>query len=80
MGLMLPTIMLSGFVFPVDSMPVPLRILSNIIPAKWFILILKGLLLKGVSMAYLWKEILILAGMTLVLIGLSVKKYAIRLT
>ena len=80
MGLMLPTIMLSGFVFPVDSMPLPLRILSNIIPAKWFILILKGLLLKGVSMAYLWKEILILAGMTLVLIGLSVKKYAIRLT
>ena len=80
MGLMLPTIMLSGFVFPVDSMPVPLRILSNIIPAKWFILILKGLLLKGVSMAYLWKETLILAGMTLVLIGLSVKKYAIRLT
>src|SRR5690606_11641098 len=44
MGLMLPTIMLSGFVFPVDSMPWPLRVLSNVIPAKWFILILKGLM------------------------------------
>ena len=39
-GLMLPTIMLSGFIFPVDSMPLPLQILSNIIPAKWFIIIL----------------------------------------
>lgn len=80
MGLMLPTIMLSGFVFPVDSMPWPLRVLSNVIPAKWFILILKGLLLKGVDMAYLWKEILILIVMTLTLLGLSIKKYEIRLT
>jgi ABC-2 type transport system permease protein len=79
MGLMLPTIMLSGFVFPVDSMPWPLRALSNLIPAKWFILILKGLLLKGVSITYLWKEVLILVLMTVALIGLSVKKYAIRL-
>jgi ABC-2 type transport system permease protein len=79
MGLMLPTIMLSGFVFPVDSMPWPLQVISNIIPAKWFILILKGLMLKGVSITYLWKEVLILVFMTLALIGLSVKKYAIRL-
>lgn len=79
MGLMLPTIMLSGFVFPVDSMPWPLRFLSNLIPAKWFILILKGLLLKGVSITYLWKEVLILLLMTLALIGLSVKNYATRL-
>ncbi|MFO7258218.1 MAG: ABC transporter permease [Bacteroidota bacterium] len=78
-GLMLPTIMLSGFVFPIDSMPWPLRVLSNIIPAKWFILILKGLMLKGVSITYLWKEVLILIMMTLALIGISVKKYAIRL-
>lgn len=80
MGLMLPTIMLSGFVFPVDSMPLPLRVLSNIIPAKWFILILKGLLLKGVDITYLWKEMLILITMTLALLGLSIKNYAIRLT
>jgi drug efflux transport system permease protein len=80
MGLMLPTIMLSGFIFPIDSMPWPLQIISNIIPAKWFILIVKGLLLKGVSITYLWKETLVLALMTLMLIGLSVKKYAIRLT
>jgi ABC-2 type transport system permease protein len=79
MGLMLPVILLSGFIFPISSMPVPLQIISNIIPAKWFIIIIKGIMLKGVGMAFIWKETLILVGMTLFFIGLSVKKYKIRL-
>ena len=41
MVLMLPTILLSGFIFPIESMPVPLQVISNFIPAKWFIIILK---------------------------------------
>lgn len=79
MGLMLPVILLSGFIFPISSMPIPLQVISNIIPAKWFIVILKGIMLKGVGLAYLWKETLILVGMTLFFIALSVKKYKIRL-
>ncbi|PIV16312.1 MAG: multidrug ABC transporter permease [Flavobacteriales bacterium CG03_land_8_20_14_0_80_35_15] len=79
MGLMLPTILLSGFIFPIASMPLPLQIISNIIPAKWFIIILKGIMLKGVGLYFIWKETLILAGMTLFFIALSVKKYKIRL-
>jgi len=79
MGLMLPVILLSGFIFPISSMPAPLQVISNIIPAKWFIIIIKGIMLKGVGMAYVWKETLILIGMTLFFIGLSVKKYKIRL-
>lgn len=79
MGLMLPVILLSGFIFPISSMPIPLQIISNIIPAKWFIIILKGIMLKGVGLAYLWKETLILIGMTLFFIALSTKKYKIRL-
>jgi len=79
MGLMLPTILLSGFIFPISSMPLPLQVISNIIPAKWFILILKGIMLKGVGLAFIWKETLILIGMTLFFIALSVKKYKIRL-
>jgi len=79
MGLMLPTILLSGFIFPISSMPLPLQIISNIIPAKWFILILKGIMLKGVGLFFIWKETLILIGMTLFFIALSVKKYKIRL-
>ena len=79
MGLMLPTILLSGFIFPVTSMPIPLQVISNIIPAKWFIVILKGIMLKGVGLSYLWKETLILLGMTLLFIAISIKKYKIRL-
>jgi ABC-2 type transport system permease protein len=79
MGLMLPVILLSGFIFPISSMPMPLQIISNIIPAKWFIIIIKGIMLKGVGLQYLWKETLILLGMTLFFIALSAKKYKIRL-
>lgn len=79
MGLMLPVILLSGFIFPISSMPLPLQMISNIIPAKWFIIIIKGIMLKGVGLAYVWKETLILIGMTIFFIGLSVKKYKIRL-
>jgi ABC-2 type transport system permease protein len=79
MGLMLPVILLSGFIFPITSMPLPLQVISNIIPAKWFIIIIKGIMLKGVGLQFVWKETLILIGMTVFFIGLSVKKYKIRL-
>ncbi|WP_338359263.1 ABC transporter permease [Yeosuana marina] len=79
MGLMLPVIILSGFIFPISSMPVPLQFISNIIPAKWFIIIIKAIMLKGVGFSFIWKETLILLVMTLFFIGLSIKKYKIRL-
>ncbi|AMC12234.1 multidrug ABC transporter permease [Lutibacter profundi] len=79
MGLMLPVILLSGFIFPITSMPVPLQIISHIIPAKWFIVILKGIMLKGVGLILVWKETLILVAMTVFFIVLSIKKYKIRL-
>tara|TARA_R110000868_G_scaffold91812_4_gene254445 strand:+ start:28774 stop:29799 length:1026 start_codon:yes stop_codon:yes gene_type:complete len=79
MGLMLPVILLSGFIFPISSMHWLLQILSNIIPAKWFIIIIKGIMLKGVGLQFIWKETLILLGMTVFFIALSVKKYKIRL-
>ena len=79
MGLMLPVILLSGFIFPINSMPLPLQVISNVIPAKWFIIILKGIMLKGVGITLVWKETLILLGMTVFFIVLSIKKYKIRL-
>ncbi|PWA08726.1 ABC transporter permease [Flavobacterium laiguense] len=78
-GLMLPVIILSGFIFPISSMPVPLQIISNIIPAKWFIIIIKAIMLKGATIHTIWKETLILIGMTLFFIAVSIKKYKIRL-
>ncbi|WP_264558374.1 ABC transporter permease [Flavobacterium sp. N2270] len=79
MGLMLPVIILSGFIFPINSMPLPMQIISNIIPAKWFIIIVKAIMLKGVGIQYIWKETLILIGMTILFITISIKKYKIRL-
>ena len=79
MGLMLPVILLSEFIFPISSMPPLLQYISNLIPARWFIVILKGIMLKGVGLIYLWKETLILVIMAVFLIGLSIKKYKIRL-
>jgi ABC-2 type transport system permease protein len=79
MGLMLPVIILSGFIFPISSMPLPLQTISNIIPAKWFIIIIKAILLKGATLSVIWKETLILIGMTVFFLAISIKKYKIRL-
>ncbi|MFV8327995.1 ABC transporter permease [Flavobacterium sp. ZS1P14] len=79
MGLMLPVIILSGFIFPISSMPMALQIISNIIPAKWFIIIIKAIMLKGATIVVIWKETLILLGMTVFFIALSIRKYRIRL-
>ena len=79
MMLMLPTILLSGFIFPIESMPLALQVISNIIPAKWFIIILKNVMLKGTGVEFIWKESLILGGMALFFIGASVRNFKIRL-
>jgi ABC-2 type transport system permease protein len=78
-GLMLPVIILSGFIFPISSMPLPMQVISNIIPAKWFIIIIKAIMLKGATLNIIWKETAILIAMTIVFILLSIKKYKIRL-
>jgi len=79
MALMLPTILLSGFIFPIESMPRLLQIISNIIPAKWFIIIIKNIMLKGTGIEFVWKESIILLGMTLLFIAASVRNFKIRL-
>jgi ABC-2 type transport system permease protein len=78
-ALMLPTILLSGFIFPIENMPWPLQWLSNVIPAKWFIIVMRGVMLKGIGVQILWKETLILFGMIAFFIALSVRKFKIRL-
>jgi ABC-2 type transport system permease protein len=79
MGLMMPTVLLSGFIFPVASMPEWLQLLSNAVPAKWFLIIVRGIMLKGVGLAYLWEETLVLAGMTLLLLAASARNFKVRL-
>ncbi|HEU4574864.1 MAG TPA: ABC transporter permease [Sediminibacterium sp.] len=79
MGMFLPTIMLSGFMFPVENMPRPLQWMSNLVPAKWYYLIVKSVMIKGLGLGSIWKETVILAGMMLVLLTVAIKKFKIRL-
>ena len=78
-ALFLPTVMLSGFMFPVENMPLPLRIVSNIVPAKWFYSIVKSVMIKGVGLEIVWKETLILTGMMLFFLTMAIKRFKIRL-
>ncbi len=79
MGLMLPTILLSGFIFPVSSMPLVLQYISDVIPAKWFIIIIKSIMLKGVGLQAILIETGILILFSVILTLLTVKKFKIRL-
>lgn len=78
-ALMLPTILLSGFIFPIENMPAALQYISLAMPPRWFNIIVKSIMLKGLGLQYIWKETLIIAGMALFFIALSVKKFKVRL-
>lgn len=78
-ALFLPTIMLSGFMFPVENMPLPLRIISNIVPAKWYYSIVKSVMIKGLGLNAIWKETLILGGMMMFFLTMAIKRFKIRL-
>ncbi|PQJ23434.1 ABC transporter permease [Tenacibaculum sp. SG-28] len=79
MGLMLPAMILSGFVFPVASMHPILQVISKIIPATHFINILKGVMLRGVGLVSIGFEIVILLITTLILLLITWKSFKIRL-
>ncbi|MFT3747992.1 MAG: ABC transporter permease [Agriterribacter sp.] len=79
MGMLLPSLMLSGFMFPIENMPLPLQAVSNIVPAKWFNIIIKAVMIKGLGLLSIWKEVLILTGMTLFFLLVSLKSFKIRL-
>lgn len=78
-GLLLPTVLLSGFIFPITSMPWPLQAISNIIPARWYLVIVRGIMLKGAGFEVLWRETLILLVMTVLFMAASVRKFSERL-
>jgi len=79
LGLMLPTILLSGFIFPIENMPVAYDWVSAILPPRYFIVIIKNIMIKGTGFLFVWKETLILVIMTTLFIALSVKNFKVRL-
>lgn len=78
-GMMLPTILLSGFIFPLENMPKVYDIIASFLPPRYFIVIVKNIMVKGTGFLYVWKETLILASMTIVFIALSVRSFKTRL-
>jgi ABC-2 type transport system permease protein len=79
MGMLLPTILFSGFMFPIENMPKALQIFSNVVPAKWFYIIVKSIMIKGVGFSAIWKETLILFAITVFFLIVSLKNFKIRL-
>ncbi|HNT93623.1 MAG TPA: ABC transporter permease [Bacteroidales bacterium] len=79
MVLLVPGLLLSGFIFPIENMPKIYDYISMILPPRWFIEIIRPIMIKGAGIAYVWKETLILAGMTLFLMVLSARKFKVRL-
>jgi ABC-2 type transport system permease protein len=79
MGLMLPTLILSGFMFPIENMPIPLQVISNVVPSKWFFIIIKNVMIKGLGWESVWLQSLILMGMTTIFLSISVLKFKKRL-
>lgn len=78
-ALLLPTILLSGFIFPIKNMPEALQYFSHLMPPKWFVIVIKNIIIKGNGLEVIWKEVLILTAMTIFFIMLSIRKFKIRL-
>jgi ABC-2 type transport system permease protein len=78
-ALMLPAMLLSGFIFPVENMPLVLQWLCHIVPPKYFITIIRNVMLKGTGLAEVWKETMVLTGMLLFFLGVSAARFKVRL-
>ncbi|MDZ7266911.1 MAG: ABC transporter permease [candidate division KSB1 bacterium] len=76
---LLPTVMLSGFIFPIASMPQILQWVTYIVPARYFLPVIRGVLLKGNTLAEIWPFLLVLAGFGLSLLLISVRKFKMTL-
>lgn len=79
-GLMLPTMLLSGFLFPIESMPPALQIFSNIVPAKWYFYSLQSIMIKGLGFSHILKETVILSFFAVLFMSISIRKFKIRLS
>lgn len=75
----LPSVMLSGFIFPIRSMPAVLRLISYMVPAKYFLIIIRGIVLKGVGVSYLWNQIFFLFVLGTILLFISTTRFKMKL-
>ncbi len=79
MVFIIPVIMLSGMMFPVENMPVLLQWISNIVPAKWYIPAMRKIMIESLGFGAVVTELSVLVLMTSALILISVRRFKIRL-
>lgn len=79
MGMMLPTLLFTGFMFPIENMPYVLQLVSKLIPAHWYYIIVRDVMIKGLGLAGVWRETLILTIMAFILLVASLKSFKSRL-
>lgn len=77
--LMMPTMLLSGMIFPIESMPLVLRLIADVLPARWYIQAVRKIMIEGLPIALVLKEVIILISMAVLLVTLSLKKFKYRL-
>ncbi len=78
-GTMLPSTLLSGMIFPISSMPTPLQVVSNIVPARWFVEISRGVMLKGAGLTELWLQFAVLTLMFVAMMSVAIRRFSVRL-
>ena len=79
MVMMMPILMLSGMLFPIENLPKFFQVVSNIVPARWYIDAVRKMMIQGLPIVAVWKNCAILLGMTIVILGVSLKKFNDRL-
>ncbi|MEW6231180.1 MAG: ABC transporter permease [Chloroflexota bacterium] len=79
MFFMLPTIILSGFFFPIEAMPKPIQLVTYLVPLSYFLRIIRGLVLKGAGFTYLWDEVVVLLIFGVVVLAFSARRFHKRL-
>jgi ABC-2 type transport system permease protein len=76
---MLPSILLSGFMFPIANMPQVIRYLTLLIPLRYFLVIVRGIFLKGNGIAVLWPQVAVLLVFGVAILGLAALRFRKRL-
>ncbi|MCB0688883.1 MAG: ABC transporter permease [Saprospiraceae bacterium] len=78
-GFLMPALVFGGFMFPIENMPEVLQVISHVVPTRWFFVILKNIMVKGLGFSYIYKEAMILTGMTIFFLVVATKKFKTRL-
>ena len=80
MLLIMPSTMLSGMIYPIESMPTVIQYISTIVPTRWYVSAIKKVMIMGVGVNMIYEELIIMLGMTLLFLGIALKKFKIRLS